>query len=64
MTFEAQQKSVQDNGNYEGAKINCLQKLEPEQWRFCGTKPFLIHLNGPNIPTSLTSFELSGCNPV
>ena len=30
MTFEAQQKSVQDNGSYEGAKIYCLQKLEPE----------------------------------
>ena len=33
--FRAQQKSVQDNGSYEGAKIYCLQKLEPEQWRFC-----------------------------
>ena len=38
MTFEAQQKSVQDIGSYEGAKIYCLQKLEPEQWRFCDTK--------------------------
>ena len=37
MTFEAHQKSVQDNGNYEGVKIYCLQKLEPEQWRFCDT---------------------------
>ena len=37
MTFEAQQKYVQDNGSYEGAKIYCLQKLEPEQWRFCDT---------------------------
>ena len=37
MTFEAQQKSVQENGSYEGAKIYCLQKLEPEQWRFCDT---------------------------
>ena len=37
MTFEAQQKSVEDNGSYEGAKIYCLQKLEPEQWRFCDT---------------------------
>ena len=38
MTFEAQEKSVQDNGSYEGAKIYCLQKLEPEQWWFCDTK--------------------------
>ena len=37
MTFEAQQKSVQDNGSYEGAKIYCFQELEPEQWRFCDT---------------------------
>ena len=37
MTFEAQQKSVQDNGSYEGAKIYCIQKLEPEQCRFCDT---------------------------
>ena len=37
MAFEAQQKSVQDKGSYEGAKIYCLQKLEPEQWRFCDT---------------------------
>ena len=37
MTFEAQQKSVQDNGNYKGAEIYCPQKLEPEQWRFCDT---------------------------
>ena len=29
MTFEAQQKSVQDNGSYEDAKIFCLQKFEP-----------------------------------
>ena len=40
MPFEAQQKSVQDNGSYEGAKIYCLQKLEPEQWRFCDTFKF------------------------
>ena len=37
MTFEDQQKSVQDNGSYEGAKIFWLQKLEPEKWRFCDT---------------------------
>ena len=35
--FEAQQKPVQDNGSYEGAKIHCLQKLEPGQWQFCDT---------------------------
>ena len=46
MTFEAQQKSVQDNGSYEGAKIYCLQKLEPEQWRFCDTKTRIKALLG------------------
>ena len=47
MTFEAQHKSVQDNGSYEGAKIYRLQKLEPEQWRFCDT--IFIHALRPSL---------------
>ena len=44
MTFESQQKSVQDNGSYEGAKIYCLQKLEPEQRRFCDTLTTMLRI--------------------
>ena len=35
--FRSPTEPVQDNGNYEGAKIYCLQKLKPEQWQSCDT---------------------------
>ena len=57
MTFEAQQRSVQDNSNYKGAKIYCLQELEPEQWRFCYTQ--LVRIHFIQIYTFIVSYRCS-----
>ena len=38
LAFLFHMNDFQDNGSYEGAKIYCLQKLEPEQ---CSVRVFV-----------------------